>query len=393
MRLLPWRPSHTLGRGYNAVTYYAAFNAWANPMHSIIALTGLRKRWCMNIAPTVILLGVALWQTTSVGAVPETSNETRAIRRPVRATALQSTSVDNQTSWIIQPDVPRIPKIAGFDSQLPPHIERRLSYAFDLAQRGATYSANAEFRAVIGLCALEADARAGGTTRREAFREGWVALDEADDFGGDQMDWHESADVRRVIADHATNVLKNSPTSMDSVEAAQAYYVYSEERLTFSCKDIPGATLAFYGLARTYVEPGMRVTHAPAKAALLQRVALAIAPQNVLARNELGVLMAQHGHLAESEQLFRQCVAINPLPETWQNLSIVYARRGDTTSSKAALAASENLASNDNAARSRTDLAAQDAGAKAGGEATGTTRKPGLLARLNIPTLHNPFRR
>ena len=67
--------------------------------------------------------------------------------------------------------MPRIPKIAGLDRQLPPHIEQRLSRAFDLAQRGATYSANIEFREVLSLCALELDSREGTTSHREAMRQ------------------------------------------------------------------------------------------------------------------------------------------------------------------------------------------------------------------------------
>ena len=96
--------------------------------------------------------------------------------RNVQAIPLQTSSVDGQMSWIIEPEVPRIPKVVGLDPQLPPHIERRLSYAFDLAQRGAPYTADAEFRGVLGLCALEMDAREGGTARREALREGLIAL-------------------------------------------------------------------------------------------------------------------------------------------------------------------------------------------------------------------------
>ena len=114
---------------------------------------------------------------------------------------MQNANVDGQMSWIIEPEVPRIPKIAGLDPQLPPHIERRLSYAFDLAQRGAPYTADSEFRAVLGLCALEMDAREGGTARREALREGLVALQEADQFGGDQVDWRDAADVRTIARD------------------------------------------------------------------------------------------------------------------------------------------------------------------------------------------------
>jgi hypothetical protein len=223
-----------------------------------------------------------------------------------------------------------------------------LSYAFDLAQRGATFSAACEFQSVLGLCALELDARDGGTSHRDALRLGLIALDESDEFSGEQVDWRDSADVRSVAASHATPVLKQcTQSAVDSIQAVQAYYAFAENQLTIACGGVPGASLAFYGLGRTIVVPDTRVAHAAGKAALFHRVALAIAPQNVLAGNELGVLLAQHGHLDEAERMFRQCVAINGTPETYRNLAAIHSRRGDQRASQAALAAGNALAAHD----------------------------------------------
>ena len=85
---------------------------------------GLMLAWLTWICATPGSAGLAQGQSVDVAA-----------NRNVQAIPLQSANVDGQTSWIIEPEVPRIPKIAGLDPQLPPHIERRLSYAFDLAQR------------------------------------------------------------------------------------------------------------------------------------------------------------------------------------------------------------------------------------------------------------------
>jgi tetratricopeptide (TPR) repeat protein len=331
---------------------------------------------------------------------------------------MEPTGVDGQTCWIIEPDVPRIPRIAGLDTQLPPHIERRLSRAFDLAQRGATYSANAEFEAVLGLCALELDARSGGSSHRDALRQGRVALDEADELAANRVDRLESQDVRKLVAGHTTPVLKGDvPPAIDSIQAAQLYYRFAEERFAYACEGLPGASLAYYGLARTIVEPGTHFTHAPGKAAMLQRVALRIAPQNVLAGNELGVLLAQHGHLNEAEQLFRQCVATDASAEAWQNLAVVYARKGDEKSSQSALAAGAELARkrtltpNNVYAGSKPQIANADAptknqNAKAGAQSASDNKResvaqsknveqrPGVWARLDLADkLTNVFRR
>lgn len=303
-----------------------------------------------SLLATAVMCGCA---TTSKVAKQETPpiNIEPAMQRPnVKAVSLQSSSSDGQTSWLIQPETPHTPKLGGNEPELPPHVARRMNYAFDLAQRGATYSATTEFQAVLGLCALEIDSRDGGTARRDALRQGLIALDEADQFGGDQVDWHDSADVRRIAVGHTTPVL-NQPGQppVDSVQAVQAYYAYAEQRLYYACAGLPGASMAYYGMGRTMTVPGSHVVRAAGKAALLYRVAMQVSPQNVLAGNELGVLLAQHGQLNEAEQVLQYCVATRPTPEAYRNLAAVYDRKGDPRSSQAVMAAGEALAANERA--------------------------------------------
>jgi hypothetical protein len=305
-----------------------------------------RFRRVTNPLVAVLVLGCAT--TSATQAADRTAppiNHDPAVPRNVQVIGSPSTSGDGQTSWILEPEVRRIPKNACSDTPLPPHIERRMDYAFDLAQRGATYSAISEFQAVLGLCALELDSRDGSTSHRDALRQGLIALDEADQFGGEQVDWRDSADVRRVAVGHITPVL-NQPgqPQVDSIQAVQAYYAYAEQRLAYACQGLPGASMAFYGLGRTITVPGMHVAHCTGKAALYHRVALTVSPRNVLSANELGVLLAQHGELDGAEQLLQYCVAIEPSPGAYRNLSAVYARKGDQRSSQAALAAGEAAA-------------------------------------------------
>jgi Tfp pilus assembly protein PilF len=135
------------------------------------------------------------------------------------------------------------------------------------------------------------------------------------------------------------------------------------------------------------------MSHSAAKAALLQRVALVIAPQNVLAGNELGVLLAEHGQLAESEKVFRQCLAVDPRPETWRNLSVITARMGDEKASRDALAASESLAERIKRT-SHANGAAPDESANAENNSRKNQKqKSRFLASLEIPKFRNPFRR
>jgi hypothetical protein len=316
--------------------------------------------WALLMAT---MTGCATTPPPAISSSPPVAvDATPVAARSVQTIRLEPSAVDGQTSWIIEPDVPRIPKINGLERQLPPHIEQRLSRAFDLAQRGATYSANLEFREVISLCALELDAREGVTTHRDAMRQGLIALDEADEISGHRIDWSDAADVRLATAGHSTPVLHgNVPPGADAIQVVQLYYSYAEERLALACQGLPGASVAYYGWARTFVQPGTRYVHAAGKEAMLQRVALRVAPQNVLAGNELGVLLAQHGHLDEAESLFKQCVATDATPEAWQNLGAVYARKGNVEASRAAMSEGSKLAASQNARQTVAQNSPDDA--------------------------------
>jgi hypothetical protein len=314
-------------------------------MRLTIPKFGAKNAWAHCVLLAAASAGCATTPPAAPSTPPVAVESTPVAKRPVQTIRLEPAQVDGQTSWIIEPDVPRIPKIDGLDRQLPPHIEQRLSRAFDLAQRGATYSANTEFREVLALCALELDTREGVTSHRDAMRQGLVALDEADEISGQRIDWSDANDVRQAMAGHSTPVLRgNVPPGADAIQVVQLYFAFAEERLAYACQGLPGASLAYYGLARTYVQSGTRYVHAAGKSAMLQRVALRVAPQNVLAGNELGVLLAQHGHLDEAEALFKRCVATDASPEAWQNLSAVLAKKGNAEASRAAMIESSKLA-------------------------------------------------
>jgi tetratricopeptide (TPR) repeat protein len=329
------------------------------PVEHILCVRRVSTAIGMCLALSFAITGCATPSKSKVAASEPAPSDVEVVQSiaPINAPA---NAKEEQTSWIIAQDVSRIPKVAGVDLQLPPHIERRMNYAFDVVQRGATYSGVAEFRAVLGLCALELDAREGGTAHREALREGLVALEEADELSGDQMDWRESSDVRRTLAGHQTSAVnKDSATAIDAIHAVQAYYAFAEKRLTFACGGIPGSSLAFYGYGRTLSIAGSNISHSAAKAVLLQRIALAIEPQNGLAGNELGVLLARHGQLDEAERVFRRALEADPNADTYRNLAVVYARKGDEAASRQAMLSSETILAKQRAAAASNSMIAK----------------------------------
>ena len=103
----------------------------------------------------------------------------------VRAIEVDRGTESGQTMWQIQPAVSLVPSTSAAACQtgsIPPHIASRLEYAFDLAQRGAIYSAYGEFEAVLRLCAADVDAAGGGSARRTAVDDGLVALEEVEHY-------------------------------------------------------------------------------------------------------------------------------------------------------------------------------------------------------------------
>jgi hypothetical protein len=355
-----------------------------------------RTRWSKRLLLTSAIFGCATtsgMQTLQAQTLPTTDP---MARRPVHAVPLPTNGTDDQASWIIEPDAPRIPKIAGVDATLPPHIERRMSYAFDLAQRGAIYTANSEFRGVLGLCALELDSREGGTRRREALRQGFTALDQSDDLEVGQPRRAENG-----TSGDGNGIAPAGPyasPSVDPIQAVQARYQFAQQQLSFACQGMPGASLAFYGLGRTMVDPGSRTVNGVAKAAVLQQTALVVAPQNVLAANELGVLLAEHGQLGEAERIFQQCIATNATPETWRNLAAVYMREGKADASRSATAASDALAEKDRVSiAAAAESAANDRLQKSTShdQVEESAQPPGFMAKLNNVTskISGPFRR
>jgi hypothetical protein len=89
-----------------------------------------------------------------------------------------------------------------------------------------------------------------------------------------------------------------------------------------------------YGLGR--IEPllGGNEALATARAVLFHRTALAIDGNNKLAANELGVLLVQHGHLADAEQVLQIAATLGASsPSVEHNLAVVRRRLGKSSPS------------------------------------------------------------
>lgn len=342
----------------------------------------------------VVAASVGISITALPRAEAQTSPESLADASgsQVRAVELPSASNDGQQTWLVEQNRQRVPEIRGASERLPYHIEKRLEYAFDLAQRGATYTATDEFKAVLRLCAQELDARENGTRCREALSAGWLAIQEADEFTYSQQSLRDSLDVRRLAVGHATPGVKDAPAPVGAAEAIQRYYTYAEQQLAGACKGLPRSSVAFYGLGRVYSTPGREVLNPRGKAALLHRTALDVAPQNSLAANELGVLLAQHGQLDIAQALFHHALETGETSQTWRNLAVVYERKGDMPSSRTALASAERIDAQSHAALAAREAQRQRQAEQSASDDDDKSKSPGFIAQfqsLRLPLLRS----
>jgi hypothetical protein len=219
---------------------------------------------------------------------------------------------------------------------------------FRLAERGAMYSARANFVEALGLISRSLDLEQQTQVYSQALSNGRTALAEARDFAA-----HGAAapvDIVRIVAGHRTPVLKAENLRQYSpVTAQQRYYTYAQEQLALAAGDEPAGSMALYALGKS--APQVRRSSASGPfAALGEQVAcfqaaLMADGKNFRAANELGVILAENGRLESARDLLSSSLAASQQPAAWRNLAAVLARLGDTAGAGDALRHAEALQS------------------------------------------------
>lgn len=216
---------------------------------------------------------------------------------------------------------------------------QKISYASELAGRGASYAARAELIGALKSVVQTLDAEQGSQAHSRAMEAGLTALREAADFTAHGQTSTVSVDVSHVAIGHRTPVLRNLPADeLTPAGALQAYYRYATDQLTVAGGHEPIASRVLYGLARLESDPssGSSQSIAGANAIALHRAALGINPRNYQSANELAVLEARFGRLEEAKALLVHSLEISPSCEGWHNLSVVYEKLGERKAAQAA---------------------------------------------------------
>ncbi len=222
------------------------------------------------------------------------------------------------------------------------HAEQTIRHGYHLAERGALYSARAEFIQALRAIAQAMDVQAGTREHLEALSAGLTALEEAEDFILDGSQLESDLDVAAVVKAHQTPACKELDAArLLPVVALQHYYTYAQYQLASATGGTEAASMALFGLGKTYatmaIDKSMPSEIAEPKAMVFHWAALSAHRGNFLAANELAVLEARWGQDATARALLQYSVTILPHAAVWRNLAVVHRRLGETTLAELAL--------------------------------------------------------
>jgi tetratricopeptide (TPR) repeat protein len=217
---------------------------------------------------------------------------------------------------------------------------------YELAHRGALYSAQSEFTAALRIIAQALDAQTAETRHVQALVAGLTALEESNDFLAPARSATATIDVAAIVAKHRTPVLKGAAKEdLTPIVALQRYYTFAQEQLAAAVEHEAAASQALYGLGKlqtTMQASRDSVVGDGPKAIALHQAALIVDERNFMAANELGVLLARCGRYDDARAALAHSAAISPQPVVWRNLAAVHDQLGEASLAAQARAAAEN---------------------------------------------------
>ena len=205
--------------------------------------------------------------------------------------------------------------------------------AFELAGRGAHFSARSEFIIALRLLAQGLDTEDRTDVHSQALALGLAALREAEDFlpGGSRLE--ADLNMPGIIAGHRTPVLKDFPIEeLTPLSALRQYLTFAQEQLAVAAGQEVAGSMALQGLGKLHAaladHRAVGVKAAESKAVVFYQAALLVYPPNYMASNDLAVLLAHAGRYDEAQMALRHSLSIRPHAIGWRNLAVVYRELG-----------------------------------------------------------------
>lgn len=211
--------------------------------------------------------------------------------------------------------------------------EATLQHGFRLAERRAHYSAKAEFFKALWLLAQALDGPANDAYTA-ALSAAVRALEEAEDFVPRAARPDAEIDLPLMISGHRTPALKSAlPKTITTRMALDRYLIFAQQKLAEAVDGQAVGSKALYLLGRLHTVAAQDrspcFVAAEQKALAFQQAAMSADPNNFLAANELGVLLARAGRHEEARTILQHCASLAPRAEVWHNLVVVHRNLGE----------------------------------------------------------------
>jgi polysaccharide export outer membrane protein len=207
-------------------------------------------------------------------------------------------------------------------------------HGYDLAGRGAFFSARAELTAALRLLAQALDEQWQTDRHEAALAAGLAALGEAQDFLAGPSRLEADLDLPAIIAGHRTPVLKHfvAHQRLTPQAAVQSYLTYAQEQLAEAAGEELAGSMAMRGLGKLHAllaDGDSATIRAPRpKAMVYYQAALLVCRRNYMAANDLGVLLARAGRYEDARAMLEHSISIHPQSVGWRNLAVVYRQLG-----------------------------------------------------------------
>lgn len=209
--------------------------------------------------------------------------------------------------------------------------EQLVGEGVGLAERGALYSARAQFIQALRMLAEAHDAQAGSDVCSHALSLGLTALRESRDFRPQRGSAESGVEVKYVVAAHRTPILKGE-TQVSPLAATQRYLNYARSQFEIAAGNEPAASFALYGLGRIAAlgatKEGSVALGDVGQAMVYYRAAITADARNFRAANELGVLLGDNGRWDLAREMFLHGLKTTQEAALWRNLAVAYDRVG-----------------------------------------------------------------
>ena len=291
---------------------------------------------------------------------PRLTDPAQRIDRPESATA--EPEVDSSTAKTVQTDDPtestslRASPLAAAEplkkrseqlEQIARQADRRTRHGYKLASRGAYFAARSEFLGALRLVAEGLDTERKAMVHGRALAAALCAMKEAEDFLPDQSRSEAMQDLPEVIATHTTPVLKDHAGNVTSLVALRCYLTFAQEQFAATTGNEVAGSMALHALGKLHAalarKKGSPIVAPESKAVVFYQAALLAYPENSLAANDLGVLLARCGRSADARAMLENSLAMHPQSTGWRNLGVVYGQLGQTALARKATHQAELL--------------------------------------------------